>query len=44
MSLQVKRVFSGIQPTGEIHYGNYFGAIQKWKELQDNKEFNVSIN
>ncbi|XP_047097979.1 tryptophan--tRNA ligase, mitochondrial [Schistocerca piceifrons] len=30
-----QRVFSGIQPTGAIHLGNYFGAIQKWVELQD---------
>ena len=25
-----KRVFSGIQPTGDIHIGNYLGAIQHW--------------
>ncbi|HGJ66833.1 TPA: hypothetical protein ENS27_15840, partial [bacterium] len=25
-----KRVFSGIQPTGNIHIGNYLGAIQHW--------------
>lgn len=30
-----KRIFSGIQPTGVLHLGNYFGAIQKWVELQD---------
>lgn len=29
------RVFSGIQPSGVPHLGNYFGAIQKWKALQD---------
>ncbi len=29
-----KRVFSGIQPTGNIHIGNYLGAIQHWVELQ----------
>lgn len=27
-------VFSGIQPTGELHIGNYFGAIKNWVELQ----------
>ncbi len=27
------RAFSGIQPTGDIHIGNYFGAIQNWVEL-----------
>lgn len=30
-----KRVFSGIQPSGELHLGNYFGAIQNWVELQE---------
>ncbi|KAL1138320.1 hypothetical protein AAG570_008384, partial [Ranatra chinensis] len=30
-----KRIFSGIQPTGAIHVGNYFGAIKKWVELQN---------
>jgi len=29
-----KRVFSGIQPTGEIHLGNYLGAIQHWVSIQ----------
>lgn len=29
-----KRVFSGIQPTGEIHIGNYLGAIQYWVASQ----------
>ena len=24
------RVFSGIQPTGEVHLGNYLGAIRRW--------------
>lgn len=31
------RVFSGIRPTGEIHIGNYLGAIKNWISLQ-NKE------
>ncbi|KAK7869753.1 hypothetical protein R5R35_004747 [Gryllus longicercus] len=30
-----RRVFSGIQPTGSLHLGNYFGAVQKWVELQN---------
>jgi tryptophanyl-tRNA synthetase len=30
-----KRLFSGIQPSGEIHIGNYLGAIRKWVELLD---------
>jgi len=29
------RVFSGIRPTGELHIGNYFGAIKQWIELQE---------
>ena len=29
------RVFSGIQPTGTIHIGNYLGAIKQWIELQE---------
>lgn len=33
-----KRVFSGIQPTGQIHLGNYLGAIKHWVELQDKYE------
>ena len=32
------RVFSGIQPTGEIHIGNYLGAIKQWTELQNKNE------
>ncbi len=31
----VKRVFSGIQPTGTMHIGNYLGAIRNWVSLQD---------
>jgi len=30
----VKRVLSCIQPTGELHLGNYFGAIKNWVDLQ----------
>ena len=32
----MKRILSAIQPTGEIHFGNYFGAIQNWVQLQEN--------
>jgi len=28
------RVFSGIQPSGELHIGNYLGAVQNWVRLQ----------
>ncbi|MEE9488404.1 MAG: tryptophan--tRNA ligase [Candidatus Brocadiales bacterium] len=30
-----KRLFSGIQPTGEVHIGNYLGAIKNWTRLLD---------
>jgi tryptophanyl-tRNA synthetase len=30
-----KRVLSCIQPTGEVHLGNYFGAIKNWVDIQD---------
>ncbi|MFA6376324.1 MAG: tryptophan--tRNA ligase [Candidatus Paceibacterota bacterium] len=29
------RVFSGIRPTGDIHLGNYLGAIKQWVDLQN---------
>lgn len=32
-----KRVFSGIQPTGNTHLGNYLGAIKNWVARQDEK-------
>jgi tryptophanyl-tRNA synthetase len=31
----VPRVFSGIQPTGEVHLGNYLGAVRRWVDDQD---------
>jgi tryptophanyl-tRNA synthetase len=33
-----KRVFSGIQPSGGLHLGNYIGAIRNWVEEQDRYE------
>lgn len=32
------RVLSGIQPTGNLHLGNYLGAIRNWVALQDSHE------
>ncbi len=32
------RIFSGIRPTGELHIGNYLGAIKQWIDLQDKNE------
>ena len=31
----MKTVFSGIQPTGELHLGNYLGAVRNWVALQE---------
>jgi tryptophanyl-tRNA synthetase len=31
----MKNVLSGIQPTGDLHIGNYFGAVQNWVRLQE---------
>ncbi len=37
------RVFSGIQPSGELHIGNYLGAVQNWVKLQQQHECLFSI-
>jgi len=34
----MKRIFSGVQPTGNIHLGNYLGALRNWVELQHEYE------
>ncbi|MGH8598389.1 MAG: tryptophan--tRNA ligase, partial [Gammaproteobacteria bacterium] len=34
MAKFVEQVFSGVQPTGNLHLGNYLGAIAKFVELQ----------
>ena len=38
MSNTKKRVLSGIQPTSQVHLGNYLGALKRWVSEQDNKE------
>lgn len=30
-----KRIFSGVQPSGSLHIGNYLGAIRNWVDLQN---------
>nr|XP_029713009.1 tryptophan--tRNA ligase, mitochondrial-like [Aedes albopictus] len=30
-----RKIFSGVQPTGALHIGNYLGAIKRWVDLQD---------
>jgi tryptophanyl-tRNA synthetase len=32
------RIFSGIRPTGDIHIGNYLGAIKQWISLQEEND------
>jgi len=34
----MKRALSGIQPSGQLHLGNYFGAIRQFLELQHDHE------
>lgn len=34
-------IFSGIQPTGQFHLGNYFGAIRNWRDLQQSSDANL---
>lgn len=37
------RVFSGIQPSGDLHLGNYFGALRNWVAMQDRAETTYCI-
>ncbi len=39
----MKVLFSGIQPTGELHIGNYFGAIRNWVAVQNDYQTYISI-
>ncbi|HMQ35443.1 MAG TPA: tryptophan--tRNA ligase, partial [Chloroflexaceae bacterium] len=43
MTTRKKRVFSGIQPSGMLHIGNYLGAIQQWVAGQGQKENFICI-
>ena len=38
MTQNRRRVFSGIQPSGNLHLGNYLGAIRRWVDEQGEKE------
>jgi tryptophanyl-tRNA synthetase len=38
MDLKRKRILSGVQPTGKLHIGNYFGAVKQHIALQDEGE------
>jgi len=37
------RIFSGIQPSGELHIGNYLGAVKNWVELQQKEECLICV-
>ena len=37
------RVFSGIQPSGELHLGNYLGAVRNWVRMQHEHESYICI-
>src|SRR2546428_12147934 len=37
------RVFSGIQPSGELHIGTYLGAVQQWTKLQHQHDCLFSV-
>lgn len=30
------KILTGIRPTGNLHIGHYFGAVQNWVNLQEN--------
>jgi tryptophanyl-tRNA synthetase len=38
-----KTVLSGMRPTGRLHLGNYFGALENWIKLQDEYECNFFV-
>ena len=39
----MSRIFSGIQPSGELHIGNYLGAVKNWVELQHKHDCFICI-
>ena len=39
----IKRIFSGIQPTGVPHIGNYFGAMKNWVSFQNEERAKESV-
>lgn len=38
-----KNILTGIRPTGKLHLGHYFGAVQNWVKLQDNYNTNIEV-
>jgi tryptophanyl-tRNA synthetase len=43
MSQSKARAFSGIQPSGELHIGNYLGAVKNWVAMQDEYDMFICI-
>ncbi len=41
--MKANRILSGMQPSGKLHLGNYFGALKNWVSLQDEFECYFSI-
>ncbi|MGI6546284.1 MAG: tryptophan--tRNA ligase [Fastidiosipilaceae bacterium] len=41
--MERKKVVSGIRPTGDIHIGNYFGALANWVKLQEEYDCNYFV-
>lgn len=41
--MMITRVFSGIQPTGTLHIGNYFGAVRNWAAMQNDLDCIICI-
>lgn len=41
--MMISRVFSGIQPTGTLHIGNYFGAVRNWATMQNELDCIICI-
>ena len=39
MTIATKRVLSGMRPTGRLHIGHYFGALQNWVNLQYDPDY-----
>lgn len=39
----MKKILSCIQPTGDIHLGNYFGAVENWTKLQEEYECTFGV-
>ncbi|HOW28005.1 MAG TPA: tryptophan--tRNA ligase [Elusimicrobiota bacterium] len=35
----MKRILSGMRPSGRLHLGNYWGALERWVRLQDSGEY-----